>query len=677
MTDTGNRAPNRLIYEKSPYLLQHAYNPVDWYPWGDEAFAKAAAEDKPVFLSIGYSTCHWCHVMAHECFEDEEIAEILNKHYVSVKVDREERPDVDHIYMSVCQSITGHGGWPLTLIMTPDKVPFFAGTYFPKYAQGGMPGLMDILQAVQQKWHKDKRSLTAIAQQIKQALQELEQPQPDKFNADIVHTAYRQLKNSFDAAYGGFGHAPKFPSAHNLLFLMRYYKLHQEKTALDMVEKTLEGMYRGGIYDHIGFGFSRYSVDHQWLVPHFEKMLYDNAMLAMTYLEAYQITKTKLYREVAEGIFDYVLRDMTAPEGGFYSAEDADSEGEEGKFYLWTPEEVIKVLGEKEGNEYCRLYNITSQGNFAGKSIPNLIKTDLVADELEILKQKCRPKLFEYRQKRIHPGKDDKILTAWNGLMIAAFAKGAQVLQEPRYLNAAVKGAAFINNNLRTKTGRLLARYRDGEAAYLAYLDDYAFIIWGLLELYNATFDYQYLERALSLNADMIDLFWDQKQSGFFFYGRDQEQLIARPKEVYDGAIPSGNSVAAYNLIRLARLTGDKMLEEYSEKQLNAFSGDIRLHPRGYTFFITAGLLFLQSPLEIVIVGDEKNPETKQMIKAAQTKFLPEATLLYRPNSGNYPDLPLLKGRNAVKGKSTAYICKNFACQEPIIDVHKFEAALT
>ena len=672
----SNRAPNRLIHEKSPYLLQHAYNPVNWYPWNEEAFAKAIAEDKPIFLSIGYSTCHWCHVMERESFEDKEVAEVLNKHFVCIKVDREERPDVDHIYMSVCQSITGHGGWPLTIIMTPDKVPFFAGTYYPKQARGGMPGLLDILDAVQQKWQRDRQSLTDIAQQIAQSVSSTGQSLPGKFNKEIIDNAYIQLKNQFDSIYGGFGSAPKFPTAHNLMFLLRYYKHYREKAALEMAEKTLESMYRGGIYDHIGFGFSRYSVDNKWLVPHFEKMLYDNAMLAIAYLEAYQITKSELYKNAAVSIFDYVLRDMTAPEGGFYSAEDADSEGEEGKFYTWTPEEIINVLGTQDGRRFCELYDISKQGNFAGKSIPNLIKADLTAAELNDLQQRCRPKLFAYRSRRVHPAKDDKILTAWNGLMIAALAKGARALQQQCYQAAAAKAVEFIFNRLRTKEGRLLARYRDGEAAYLGYLDDYAFMIWGLLELYQAGFDYQFLEKAMQLNADMLELFWDEKQGGFFFYGSDSERLITRPKEVYDGAIPSGNSVAAYNLIRLARISKDSRLEDYAEKQLSAFSGDVQRYPKGYTFFIMSGLIFQQPPLEIVIVGDKSRPETKQMLAAAQTKFLPEAALLYRPVNEPQHDLPQLKDRTAVEGRATAYVCKDYTCLAPINDIDKFENVL-
>ncbi len=672
----STKTPNRLIKEKSPYLLQHAYNPVNWYPWSEEAFAKAIAEDKPIFLSIGYSTCHWCHVMERESFEDKEVADVLNKYFVSVKVDREERPDVDHIYMTVCQSITGHGGWPLTIIMTPDKVPFFAGTYYPKQSRRGMPGLLDILNAIQQKWQRDRQSLTDIAQQIAQSVSNTGQSLPGKFNKEIIDSAYIQLKSQFDSIYGGFGPAPKFPAAHNLMFLMRYYKYYREKAALEMAEKTLESMYRGGIYDHIGFGFSRYSVDNKWLIPHFEKMLYDNAMLAIAYLEAYQITKSALYKDAAVSIFDYVLRDMTSPEGGFYSAEDADSEGEEGKFYSWTPEEIINVLGTQDAKRFCELYDISKEGNFAGKSIPNLIKADLTAAELNDLRQRCRPKIFAYRSRRVHPAKDDKILTSWNGLMIAALAKGAQILQEHSYQAAAAKAVEFIFNRLRTKEGRLLARYRDDEAAYPAYLDDYAFMIWGLLELYQAAFDYQFLEKAMQLNADMINLFWDEKQGGFFFYGKDSEQLITRPKEVYDGAIPSGNSVAAYNLVRLARISKDSKLEDYAEKQLNAFSGEVQRYPKGYTFFIMSGLIFQQPPLEIVIVGDKSSPTTEQMLTAAQSKFLPEAALLYRPLNGPKPDLPLLKDRIAAENRPTAYICKNYACLAPINDIHKFENAL-
>lgn len=664
----NSRRANRLIKEKSPYLLQHAYNPVDWYPWGEEAFAKAKAEDKPIFLSIGYSTCHWCHVMERESFEDEEVAALLNKHFISVKVDREERPDIDQIYMTACQAMTGQGGWPLTVLLTPEKQPFFAGSYFPKQSRYGRPGLMDILAGIAKGWQQSRSQLLELAHELVTAIQRQEQHSPGRLKEDVFHKAFQNYQRSFDSEYGGFGSAPKFPAPHNLMFLLRYYRKYQQPAALAMVEKTLQAMYRGGIYDHIGFGFSRYSTDELWLVPHFEKMLYDNALLAISYLETYQVTKNPLYKQVAESIFTYVLRDMTAPEGGFFSAEDADSEGVEGKFYVWTPQEVIDVLGQQDGAKYNRHYDISPRGNFEGHSIPNLIRADLADEELAYLQQHCRPLLFSHREKRIHPHKDDKILTAWNGLMIAALAKGAQVLQRDDYRQAAAKGVEFIYQKLFNQQGRLLARYRQGEAAYPAYLDDYAFLIWGLLELYRASFEENYLRQALELTDRMIELFWDEQQGGFFFYGKDSEQLIARPKELYDGAMPAGNSVAAFILVQLARLTGEERLQHYAQRQLHTFGGTVADYPNAYAFFMLAALLQATAPLEIAIIGDRGQADTRDMLLQVQTKFLPEATVMYSAQAQAHSKWPLLQNRERVGGQTTAYVCKNYSCHPPVTD---------
>ncbi|HQA48726.1 MAG TPA: thioredoxin domain-containing protein, partial [Bacillota bacterium] len=557
----GSRKTNRLIHEKSPYLLQHAHNPVDWYPWGEEAFEKAKLEDKPIFLSIGYSTCHWCHVMERESFEDEEVAKVLNDYYVSIKVDREERPDIDSIYMSVCQAVTGQGGWPLTIIMTPDEKPFFAGTYFPKSGKYGYPGLVELLLRIKDAWDTERDRLVETGSNITEAIKNSPRRiDGEKLGQETAERALRGFRNSFDEVYGGFGGAPKFPTPHNLYFLLRYWKASGNGTALIMVEKTLESMYKGGLFDHIGFGFSRYSTDGKWLVPHFEKMLYDNALLAYAYTEAYQATGKDIYKDIARKIFTYVLRDMTSTGGGFYSAEDADSEGEEGKFYLWQPEEVKEAAGEEDGKLFCDWYGISPAGNFEGKSIPNLIGRDLgILYEDKALARRLdgvREKLFMYREKRIRPHRDDKILTSWNGLMIAALALGGRAFHSDEYIKAAEAAYGFIQRNLVRGDGRLLARYRDGESAFPAYLDDYAFLVWGLIELYRATFKTGYLKRALELNRDMLDLFWDEREGGLFLYGEDSEQLIMRPKEVYDGALPSGNSVALYNMLRLSRMTG-------------------------------------------------------------------------------------------------------------------------
>lgn len=686
----NNKKPNRLLNEKSPYLLQHANNPVDWYPWGKEAFEEAKVRNCPIFLSVGYSTCHWCHVMERESFEDEEVAELLNKHYVAIKVDREERPDVDHIYMTVCQSLTGSGGWPLTVIMTPDKKPFYAGTYFPKQSMRGRPGIMDVLSQVSEIWEKDRDRLNDIGDKVTEAIRPSFGAAPGgEISEETLHKAYQQLSQRFDKTYGGFGSAPKFPTPHNLSFLMRYWKQHRDDQALTMVEKTLEAMHRGGIYDHIGFGFSRYSVDKKWLVPHFEKMLYDNALLANAYLEAYQATGKERYARIARQVFTYVLRDMTSPEGGFYSAEDADSEGEEGKFYVWNPGEVEALLGPEAGRLFCDFFDITARGNFEGHSIPNRIgssreklatKHNLSLAELDSRLEQAREKLLITREKRIHPYKDDKILTAWNGLMIAALARGGRVLGEPRYTEAAAKAVQFIWTKLRRADGRLMARYRDGEAAYLAYLDDYAFLTWGLLELYQTTLEPGPLAKALGLTGEMIDLFWDSDEGGFFFYGKDGEELLARPKEVYDGATPAGNSVAASNLLRLARLTGDQRLSEYSRRQLEAFSGYLEEQPQAHTHFLTALQFALYPGTEVVIAGDPAHNETKTMLKVVQQDFSPNTVLILKPGGEAGREIvsmiPFVRDHLPVNGSSTAYICRDYACQAPTTGVEELTLAI-
>lgn len=677
---------NKLLNEKSPYLLQHAHNPVDWYPWGDEAFAKAKAEDVPIFLSIGYSTCHWCHVMERESFEDEEVAAILNKSYVAIKVDREERPDIDHIYMSVCQAMTGHGGWPLTVLMTPEKKPFFAGTYFPKKSSRGMTGLVDILTQVAEIWEKQRDNVLLAGEEIVGAIQPRFDAKPEgKVGVDILDRAFKGLLGVFDRLYGGFGQAPKFPTPHNLTFLLRYWKRSGEKQALMMVEKTLESMYRGGMYDHIGYGFSRYSTDEKWLVPHFEKMLYDNALLAIAYTEAYQVTGKELYATLAKQIFTYILRDMTSPDGGFYSAEDADSEGEEGKYYVWSPGEIKAVLGERDGEVFCRLYNITPGGNFEGRSIPNLIleKPEKFAAELKMEKgeftayvEGLRSKLFEAREKRVHPYKDDKILTSWNGLMIAALARGGATLGEPLYTHAAVRAVDFIYKKLRRTDGRLLARYRDGEPAFLAYLDDYAFMTWGLLELYETTFEAGYLRKAVELTRESLNLFWDVENGGFYFNGEDAEQLIARPKELYDGAIPSGNSVALLNLLRLARLTGDEELSEIAGKQINSFAAEVENHPTGYTFFLQGIDFYLGPTREVVIAGRPGADDTKAMLSAVRSQYNPQTVVIFHPEGATGKEIealaPFVQEQRLANDRATAYVCHNYACQAPVNDVAEF-----
>ncbi|WP_274365274.1 thioredoxin domain-containing protein [Paenibacillus thermotolerans] len=672
-----SKKPNRLAKEKSPYLLQHAYNPVDWFPWSDEAFDKAKLENKPVFLSIGYSTCHWCHVMERESFEDDEVAELLNRDYVAIKVDREERPDVDNLYMAVCQAMTGHGGWPLTIVMTPEKKPFFAGTYFPKTRKFGRHGLMEILAQLAQKWRGSREEVLqageTVAEHTAQRSITRLKGEVSEMTLDEAYVMYTQL---FDAEHGGFGDAPKFPTPHNLLFLLRYYALTGEDQALDMVEKTLDVMHRGGIYDHIGFGFARYSTDEAWLVPHFEKMLYDNALLIMAYTEAYQVTGKKRYAEVAEQIVKYVLRDMTDSQGGFYSAEDADSEGVEGKFYVWTPQEVAEVLGEEDGDLFCELFDITEEGNFEGHSIPNLLQGALDARakrgmgdpaELAGRVETMREKLFAHRERRIRPGKDDKILTSWNGLMIAALAKASAALGRPEYADAARRAAAFALRELRTGEGRLLARYRDGEAAYLGYIDDYAFLIWGLIELYEASFEIEHMKEALEHTRETIRLFWDDAEGGFFFAGEDAEQLFTRLKEVYDGALPSGNSAMAYNLLRLSRLTGDTSFADYADRTFRAFAGAVQRYPSGHALMLTALSFAYGRPMEIVIAGEKAANDTAELIREVHRRFLPNAVVALHTQEEDAADvLPPILDKTMKNGQATVYVCENYACQSPV-----------
>lgn len=666
------RKANRLINEKSPYLLQHAYNPVDWFPWCDEAFNKAKSENKPVFLSIGYSTCHWCHVMERESFEDEEVADILNKHFVAIKVDREERPDIDHIYMTFCQAITGHGGWPLTIIMTPDKKPFFAGTYFPKNDRHGMPGLVTILKSAHRAWEENKKDLERLGEQILNSVySEDNDYQHEVLSETIIDDIYKQLESSFDPVYGGFGNAPKFPAPHNLLFLLRYWYATGEKKALEMVEKTLDSMHKGGIYDHIGFGFCRYSTDRKWLIPHFEKMLYDNALLAMAYSEAYQATKKDKYARIAAEIYKYIERDMTSPEGAFYSAEDADLEGVEGFFYTWTYEEVMSVLGDEDGKRFCGIFDITPSGNFEGRNIPNLINADPSdSDFIEI----CRKKLFETREKRIRPFKDDKILTSWNALMAASLAVGGRILKDMNLINMAKKAVSFIKAKLVREDGRLLARYRDGSADIPAFLDDYAYLQWAYIELYQSTHEPGYLIDAVSINEEINGLFLDDEKGGFFFYGNDAERLITRPKDAYDGAMPSGNSVMAMNLLKLSQITGDLSYSDSFENQIDAFSGEISQNPLGYVYMLTSFLGYIQPDQRVFLVSDESESRLMPFINVINENYRPFTVLiLYGSRYKRLEDvIPHIKDYTAPAGKTAAYVCENFTCNEPVSDLDEF-----
>jgi len=661
---------NRLTNEKSPYLLQHAHNPVDWYPWGEEAFERARIQGKPIFLSIGYSTCHWCHVMAQESFEDTKIAGMLNADFISIKVDREERPDIDAIYMQVCQAMTGHGGWPLSVFLTPDKKPFYAGTYFPPRGKYGRPGFVDVLTQLADLHRRDPDRITRVARQTVESLR----PRPSKgeLGETDLHGCYRQLQQAFDPEFGGFGTAPKFPTPHNLMFLLRYQRWTGQQDALAMVTKTLDAMAAGGIYDHLGYGFARYSTDERWLVPHFEKMLYDNALLAIAYTEAWQITGETRYMTVTREILDYVTRVMTSPQGGFYSAEDADSQGVEGKFYVWSKDEIMDILGD-QGALFCAAYDISQEGNFEGKNIPNLIDTDLeqVAnyhnvepEQFKGILESCRSKLFQAREQRIHPHKDDKVLTAWNALMIVALAKAAQAFGEEKYLKQAQAAFSFIQQEL-TQDGRLLARWREGEARHKAYVDDYAFLLWACHELYHASLDLKYLAQAKKLARAMTELFWDEEDGGFFFYGSDAEELIVRPKEIYDGAMPSGNSVASRELLRLARLTGEAEYEHLAQKTISAFAAQVKGHAAGYTHLLQAVLFTLAPGKEVVVLGDSKEKETHRLLQKLQRSFLPEISWLAAKDPKDLSEIAPFAAALSPHAQPSVHICQGFACSRP------------
>jgi uncharacterized protein len=690
--------PNRLINESSPYLLQHATNPVDWYPWGAEAFEKARKENKPIFLSIGYSTCHWCHAMEEESFADTEVAALLNQYFVSIKVDREERPDIDQVYMEVTQAMTGRGGWPNNVFLTPDKQPFFAGTYFPKETRGGLPGLMELLPSVAEIWQNDGENVIKSARRITDLLAGSGNPSPgnvpDKSLLDITRNL---LVEVYDPEYGGFGKAPKFPSPQILTFLLRRYHNSDDAQALEMVEKTLTRMRLGGIHDHIGFGFHRYSTDDQWLVPHFEKMLYDQALLAMAYSETYQATGKEFYARTVREILTYILRDMTSEEGGFYSAEDADSEGIEGRFYLWTLPQIQKILGKEETETFKKIYNLEADGNFTSpeaapadksnilhlkKALPDLAHEAGVSEKhLRRRMEKNREKLFNVRKKRVHPFKDDKILTDWNGLMIAAFARAGLVLNEPRYTAAAVRAADFLMRKLRDQNGRLVKRYRQGTAGLPAHLDDYAFVVWGFLELYEATLESSYLRLAIGLNDQMLKHFWDRQSGGLFMTADDSEKLLIRNKKIYDGAIPSGNSVAALNLLRIGHMTGQQDYLKKAEDIARAFSESVDRYPPGYTHLMVALEYALNPNYEVVIVGRTRAGDTRAMLEALRKPFLPAKVVLLRPDDKKeaadiirlapYTEFMVSKG-----GKATAYVCTDFVCKLPTTDIAQMLANL-
>lgn len=674
----NNKKSNYLINEKSPYLLQHAYNPINWYPWGNKAFEKAKEEDKPIFLSIGYSTCHWCHVMAHESFEDAEVAKLLNQYFVCIKVDREERPDIDAVYMSVCQAMTGQGGWPLTVFMTPEQTPFYCATYIPKLPGYNSSGLMYLLPEVNRLWKEQRDTLMKQGDSIIDYLKQFEDlSQSQEPGIPLLTSAVTELKQAFDPVNGGFHSAPKFPSPHNLLFLMKYGIYEKDESVLKMVEKTLEQMYRGGIFDHIGGGFSRYSTDERWLAPHFEKMLYDNALLAYAFLEAYQLTQKPIYEIAARRTLDYVLNELQDDEGGFYCGQDADSEGVEGKFYVFTPEEVIHLLGSKDGSDWNAWYQVTEKGNFEGKNIPNLLSNPKFESYPNHISE-LNKQIYAYRLTRTKLHKDDKVLTSWNGLMIAAFAKAYSILCENRYYEAAIKAQNFISTTLTNEKGRLMLRWRQGDVVGMGVLDDYAFYCFGLLELFKCQFNPKFLELAEKTATDIITYFYDKKSGGYFLYASDSEQLISRPKELYDGAIPSGNALAAQVFMNLSTLTGKVHWKETAYQQLKFLAGNISEHPTGYTGSLLAMMQFLYPSYQLVCVTENDSISSEILVAFHDTLFDDMDILIKTPANQNLLAniCPYTKDYPIETGKTAFYLCKNQACSRPVYSLDDLKELL-
>ncbi len=660
---------NALINEISPYLLQHAHNPVNWYPWCEEALSRAKQEDKPILLSIGYSACHWCHVMAHESFEDEATALLMNENFINIKVDREERPDLDAIYMAAVQLTTGSGGWPMTVFLTADQAPFYCGTYFPRDDRYGMPSFRQILLSVARAYREKRQALQRDAETITAEIRKMDSLAAGQTRLELalLDNAASALSANYDSRNGGFGRAPKFPPSMALSFLMRSYRRNGDLRYLDMVNRTLTSMASGGVYDQIGGGFHRYSVDAEWLVPHFEKMLYDNALLSRVYLDGYLLTKNDSYRKVAEQILDYVLREMTSPEGGFYSSQDADSEGKEGAFFIWTADEVISILGEDEGELFCRYYGITVEGNFEGKNILHIPRpADLVArlnnadDLLEIIK-KGKQKLFKAREMRIRPGRDEKILTAWNGLMLRSFSEASSSFDREDYRAAAIRNGEFLLSRLRCG-GRLLRSYKDGQARLNGYLDDYACLIDGLLSLYEATFDLRWIGEASGVSELMIAKFWDRQNKNFYFTAENHESLIHRPKEFVDNATPSGNSVAAHVLLRLWKFTGDSRWSDYAVSVLESMAGLGAQQPAAFANLFCALDFYLGLPKEIAIVGHPHEEITRRFLSEIFHLYLPNKVVACGMNGGLF----LLENRPQIQGGATAYVCENFTCGLPV-----------
>jgi len=679
--------PNRLAGESSPYLLQHANNPVDWYPWGEEALARANAEDKPIFLSIGYSACHWCHVMEHESFENEHTAQTMNELYVNIKVDREERPDLDSIYMDAVVAMTGQGGWPMSVFLTPQGVPIYGGTYFPPAPRYGMPSFEQVLQSVAHAYHHRKEDIAQNGTTLLARMQTALSLQSDNpLDPTVPEIAVSSLARTFDRANGGFGNAPKFPQPMTYDFLLRAYHRTQRVDALEMVEFTLLKMAHGGMYDQLGGGFHRYSVDSVWLVPHFEKMLYDNALLARLYLHTYQLTGKPFYRRIVEETLDYVAREMTHPAGGFYSTQDADSEGEEGKFFLWTSDEIKAILGDIDSELFCAAYDVKPGGNFEGKSILNIPRPlDQVAEEFNLnldqfnnILTQSRASLFEVREKRIKPGRDEKIITAWNGLMLAAFAEAGRVLDRSDYTNIATHNVEFILTTMKID-GRLFRTWKaePGQAKLMGYLEDYAFYADGLLTLYQTTFDPRWFQEAQALMEVVLEHFSDEDGGGFFDTADDHEQLVTRPKSLQDNAIPSGNSMAVRTLLILAAYTGQSKYEAPAVKALASLQQPMAQYPGAFAHWLGAMELAKAHPKEIAVIGQLGLAETTDMLRILQRPYRPNQVVAVanEANTTGHPDL--VKARPTQDGKTTAYVCQNFSCQRPVTTVGELETLLT
>lgn len=658
---------NRLINESSPYLLQHANNPVDWYPWGEQAFAKALAEDKPVLLSSGYSTCHWCHVMAHESFENRDVADVLNKHFVAIKVDREERPDIDNIYMTFCQAMTGGGGWPLTIFMTADQKPFYAGTYFPLISRGNYPGFIDLLTEINRIWHNDRQLLLTRSEEFINAIKRvIPQRKQTSIPLNVINESIPIFVRNYDNDYGGFSSAPKFPMPHSLGYLINYSLLN-DKSVLKMVDKTLECMYRGGIYDHVAGGFSRYSTDNKWLVPHFEKMLYDNALLVPLYSLMFNITNKFYFAEVAKETINYLLRDMLSPEGAFYTAEDADSEGSEGLFYVFTKDELFANLPKEEALLFCKHFNITDKGNFEGKSIANLINNKVLLStntEHGQLISELKVKVRRYRGNRPRPHRDEKLLAGWNGLLIAALAIAGRIFDRPDYYAKANKCYEFIKKNM-CPDGRLFGSYCNGKLGSLAVLDDYAYLIHGLLELFASTGNAQLLKDARHLTENVFMLFGDSDEGGFYFYGTDSEQLVLRPKESYDGALPSGNSIMVQNLLTLSNIKREPYYKDIATKSIKTFANELKNNPLSHSSWLNAIMLFEKQPIHVVI-SSMSAVDAAELGRVVDGNYYPFLSVVkHRGDLNLESELPYLKDY-AVGAKPVAYVCSDTQCYQPI-----------